>query len=86
MIFIFLYKYFQNKYEESEQSCGDQFDINDELEFSSFDDGQFCLTAKQYQNQKICFQLDSKNHVIIHFGNKKEDFGSIDDLQEDENG
>jgi len=87
VVFIFLYKYFQKKYEESEDSCGDQFNINDELEFSSFDRTKFCLSAKQYQNQQICFELDKqKKNVIIDFGKVPKNFGSIDDLQEDENG
>ena len=84
IVFILLYKYFQKKYEESEKSCGEQFNINDDLKLSKSSEGKFCFSAKQYQQGQICFQLEQDN-VIIQFGNKTKDFGPISNLPMDEN-
>lgn len=87
IIFILLYKYFEKKYKKAQVSCGDQFNINDELAFDSFDESTntFCMKAKQYKNQTICFQLDKSNNVIVKFGTVlTKNFGNFDKLPDNE--
>ena len=88
--FIVVFLLLKDTYQKSQQSCSEQFDIFDNLEFDNFDEKQnkFCLRATQYQNQKICFTVDTKNknNVTIQFGNiTTKNFGAFEDLPKSEN-
>ena len=88
--FIVVFLLLKDTYQKSQESCSDEFNIFDNLEFDNFDENQnkFCLRATQYQNQKICFTVDTtnKNNVTIQFGNiTTKNFGAFEDLPKSEN-
>lgn len=87
VLFLFCF-YSKQKCDDTKKSCGDEFNISNDLSFGSYNetDNNFCLKAIQYQNQTICFQIDKDDQVTIQFGTlKTQNFGPFDSLPDNEN-
>ena len=85
LAFMLLFFHLRKKYDDSNESCANDFDISKVLVFDSNNNNTFCMKSLTYK-QIICFQLTQANEVVITFGSAgKKNFGDFDKLPDNEN-